>query len=144
MEYRVELPLNVPADRAWAQLADLPSWPQWTPTVESLDSETAQPQVGTAVTIKQPGRSPARYRIDLVEDGRRFRWGSNRGGVRQAADHLVQPTSASTCTVTLTFTMSGPLGSLLGALGAGKIRSMVDTEAEALSAAVTPEQTSAG
>ena len=144
MEYRVELPLNVPAERAWAQLADLPSWPRWTPTVESIDSATARPEVGTAVTIKQPGRSPAHYRIDLVEDGRRFRWGSNRGGVRQAADHVVQPTSTTACTVILTFTMDGPLGRVLGALGASKIRSMVDTEARALSAAVTPEQTTAG
>ena len=141
MEYRVRLALDVPAERAWEQLADLPSWPQWTPTVESLASESERPQLGAAVTIKQPGRSPARYVIDVVDEGRRFRWGSNRGGVRQAADHLVQPVTDTTCTVTLTFAMGGALGRVLGALGASKIRGMVDAEADALTAAVTPRST---
>ncbi|WP_375493731.1 SRPBCC family protein [uncultured Jatrophihabitans sp.] len=141
MQYRVDVRLAVPAERAWAQLADLSAWPAWTPTVESLDSATPRPQVGTAVTIKQPGRKPAHYVIDVVEDGRRFRWGSDRGGVRQAADHVVEPDSAVACTVTLTFTMTGPLGRILGLLGAAKIRGMVDTEARALTAVVQPQST---
>jgi hypothetical protein len=40
--------------------------------------------------------------------------------------------------VELTFAMEGPLGGLLGALGAGKIRQMVDTEANALREHLAP------
>lgn len=138
MEYRVEVALDVPAERAWEQLADLPSWPLWTPTVESLHSRSDRPRVGAEVTIKQPGRRPAHYVIDVVEEGRRFRWGSNRGGVRQVADHVVRASGDTGCTVTLTFAMTGPLGGILGALGASQVRVMVDAEAEALAAAVTP------
>jgi Polyketide cyclase / dehydrase and lipid transport len=140
MEYRAEISLDVAAGRVWHQLAALRSWPDWTPTVESIETDVDHPQVGAAVAIKQPGRSLAHYRIDLVEDGRRFRWGSNRGGVRQSADHVVKPTGDATCDVTLSFAMSGPLGGLLGALAAGKIRHMVDAEANALRTAVAPEQ----
>jgi hypothetical protein len=44
----------------------------------------------------------------------------------------------------LTFAMTGPVGSLLARLGAGKIRSMVDTEATSLNGYVEEHETSAG
>lgn len=132
MEYHTTLALPVPAAEAWDVLASLPSWPRWASTVESIEAETPRPQIGSTVAIKQPGRALAHYRIDVVEDGRRFRWRSDRGGVRQLADHVVEPTGEDSCTVTLTFTMAGPLGAVLGALGARKIRDMVDAEAAGL------------
>ena len=132
MKYSTTLDLRVPAERAWKVLSDIRHWPEWTSTVESIDTEPGPVHVGQAVAVKQPGRRVAHYQIDLVETGSRFRWGSNKGGVRQAADHRVTPTGPNSCRVMLTFGMSGPLGVVLGALGASKIRSMVDGEAGAL------------
>ncbi|GAA3525169.1 hypothetical protein GCM10022222_04960 [Amycolatopsis ultiminotia] len=138
MEYRVEIPLPVEAGRAWEVLSALPSWPAWTPTVESIETESDRPFPGAVVLIKQPGRSRVRYLVDLVEPGRRFRWVSDRGGVRQAADHVVAPAGAGSCTVALSFAMTGPVGAVLGVLGAGKIRDLVNAEAAALRAVLTP------
>ncbi|MFF0145700.1 polyketide cyclase/dehydrase/lipid transport protein [Amycolatopsis sulphurea] len=138
MEYRIEMPLTAGAEQAWDVLSALPAWPRWTPTVEAIETDLERPAQGAVVRIKQPRRAAVRYLIDLVEPGRRFRWVSDRGGVRQVADHIVVPAADGSCTVVLGFAMTGPFGLLLGVLGAGKIRAMVNAEAAALRAALSP------
>lgn len=132
MKYSKTVELPVPAAQAWKTLSDVSRWADWTPTVERIDTEPGPVHEGQAVAIKQPGRKIAHYTIDVVDAGSRFRWGSSRGGVRQAAEHVVTSAGASSCRVELTFTMAGPLGAVLGVLGAAKIRGMVDAEAAAL------------
>ncbi|HEX3791599.1 MAG TPA: SRPBCC family protein [Pseudonocardiaceae bacterium] len=167
MHYSTRLSLPVPAHRAWSLLADVHNWPSWTPTVESVSGNpvsgnpvsgnpvsgnpvsgnsvgSSALEVGAVVHIKQPGRRIASYTVDLVEPGQRFRWGSDRLGVRQSADHVVTATGGSTCTVELSFTMEGPLGGPVGRLGASRIRSMVDTEAASLRTALTSETAQGG
>lgn len=134
MHYATRISLDVPADRAWSVLADVYRWPSWTSTVESITGDALA--AGAVIRIKQPGRGVATYTVDLLEAGRRFRWGSDRLGIRQSADHVITPAGDAACTVELSFTMDGPLGSPIGRLGAAKIRSMVDTEAASLRAAV--------
>jgi hypothetical protein len=135
MRYTTQISLPVPARSAWSVLADVWNWPSWTPTVESVTGDSLE--VGALLRVKQPGRRVAGYTVDLVEPGRRFRWGSDRFGVRQSADHVVVATGDAACSVELGFTMDGPLGSLIGRLGAARIRSMVDTEAASLRTALT-------
>jgi hypothetical protein len=144
VEYTTTISLAAPAGRAWSTLANLRRWPDWTPTVESIDTSIDEPVVGQRVAIKQPGRRVAHYTIEEVNVGSRFRWGSHRGGVRQWADHVVTPRGPDACIVQLTFAMTGPVGSLLARLGAGKIRSMVDTEATSLKGYVEEHESPAG
>jgi uncharacterized membrane protein len=136
MEYTCRAQIAAPAETAWSVLADLRRWPTWTSTVESVDCPSPQPEVGQEVAVKQPGRRVARYTVTTVEDGRRFVWGSQRGGVHQFADHVVTPNGSNACTVELSFAMGGLFGGFLGRLGASKIRHMVDTESAALKAHV--------
>lgn len=139
MEHRVEITLQVPAHRVWDVLAALRSWPEWTPTVEWIRTDTERPRVGDEVTLKQPGRGPVRYRVYAVDEGRRFLWGNDRPGMRQRADHVITPVTEASCTVMLMFAMTGPLGAVLGVLAGRKIRGMVDAEAAALRTAVAPD-----
>ena len=132
MEYRTRVTLDVAAEQAWATLSAIRAWPSWTPTVQALDSDDDEPTVGRQVSIKQPGRRTVRYTVDLVDPGRRFRWGSRGWGVTQSADHVVAAVGERACTVEVAFAMTGPVGAVLGRLGAGKIRGMVDTEAASL------------
>jgi hypothetical protein len=119
-------------------LEDVGSWPSWAPTFTAV--EPAGPlQVGTDVRITQPGRGSATYQVEVLEPGRRFQWGSAGRAVVQHADHLVEPTSPDACRVTLSFEMSGWLGTVLGAVASRKIRSMVDSEAESLARHVTAD-----
>jgi carbon monoxide dehydrogenase subunit G len=130
---RYERTVEVPAssEAAWQVLQDVESWPSWTPTFEQVALEGPL-QPGSTVRIKQPGRGAVTYEVQVLEPGRRFQWGSTAPGNRQRADHVVEPTGADSCTVTLTFEMSGWIGGVIGGFFAGRISGMVDTEAESL------------
>jgi uncharacterized membrane protein len=137
MRYETNMRVEAPAGTVWAVLADIGSWPSWTPTVTAVAvdaAEGADLAEGQRATLSQPGRRPTSYTVQKVEAGRRFQWGSAGGGVRQWADHVVEPDGADRCSVTLTFAMEGPVGRLIGRLGAGTIRRMVDTESASLKA----------
>lgn len=140
MRYEKRVRVDAAAGTVWRLLADLGNWPGWTPTVTSVtveDARAAGPEVavGQRAVVKQPGRRPAVYTVQEVVPGRRFQWGRSSGGVRQRADHRVEPDGAERCSVTLVFAMEGPVGGPLGRLGAGTIRKTVDTEAASLKAA---------
>jgi uncharacterized protein YndB with AHSA1/START domain len=128
-ERTVEVPAS--ADATWQVLRDVESWPSWTPTFEQVDLRGPLEE-GTEVRIKQPGRGAVTYEVQALEPGRRFQWGSTGPGNEQRADHIVEPTGPDSCTVTLTFEMTGWVGGVVGGLFGGKIRGMVDTEAESL------------
>jgi carbon monoxide dehydrogenase subunit G len=128
-ERKVEVPAS--AEATWNVLADVETWPSWTPTFQQVDLQGPL-QEGTEVRIKQPGRGAVTYRIQELEPGRRFQWGSRGVGSDQRADHVIDATGADSCTVTLSFEMTGALGGIVGGIFGRKIRGMVDTEAESL------------
>ena len=128
-ERKVEVPAS--AEATWRVLADVESFPSWTPTFEQVDLQGPL-EKGTRVRIKQPGRGAVTYEIQELEPGRRFQWGSRGAGNDQRADHVVEPTGPETSAVTLTFEMTGLLGEIAGGLFGGKVRGMVDTEADSL------------
>lgn len=132
MIYTVTKSVAAEADLVWQVIANVGGWPEWTPTVTAVTPASSTVAEGERYTVKQPGRRPVRYTIEQVEPGRSFRWGDARGGVRQWAEHAVDPAGPGSCTVRLTFAMSGWLGRPIGALASRRIRSMVDTEAESL------------
>ncbi|BBA99385.1 hypothetical protein RVR_5982 [Actinacidiphila reveromycinica] len=138
MRYESRLRVAAPARTVWELLADPGGWPGWTPTVTAAEVKGPGPVggfgTGSAVTLTQPGRRPTTYTVDAFEPGRRFRWSRTAAGVRQWADHVVRPEGADRCEVVLTFAMEGPVGALLGRLGAGTVRRMVDTEGASLKA----------
>ena len=137
MEYSTTVDLLGARRAGWKVLRDVRRWRSGSAR-RAGGTQPGPAARGQTVARKQPGREVAHYEIDVVDAGALFRWGSNQEGVRQAADHLVTPTGANSCRVMLTFAMSGPLGAVLGALGASKIRGMVDAEAAALASWLRP------
>jgi carbon monoxide dehydrogenase subunit G len=132
MQHTTSVTVEAPAERVWAVLSDIAGWPHWTPTVTAIRTDSPQLALGARVTVTQPGRRPTEYLVDEYADGTSFRWSRDRGGVLQVADHAVTPIDATHCTVTVSFAMTGPLGSLLAGLGASTIRRMVEQEAASL------------
>jgi uncharacterized membrane protein len=131
MEYRTTVTVDAPAPRLWAVLTDLASWPQWTPTMTSVEPLAGVLGPGARVRIRQPGLLPATWRVTHCEEGRRFTWETARPGYRLVADHLLDPRGPAT-EVTLAVDLSGPLSRAIEALWGTRMRRMVDQEAAGL------------
>ena len=121
-EHMYEETIEVDADpqRVWKVLVDVESWPEWTPSmtsVEVLDQRPLGP--GSRVAIKQPRLTPAEMTVDKYVEGRSFAWSSEMKGLRTVADHRVEPTPAGS-RVTLVLRQSGPLAGLVR-LGYGRM-----------------------
>ncbi len=109
--------LAVPAEAAWAALADVSARPQWHPGLESagLDGPLT---VGTRGRLKPRGTRAVGLVVEVVVPGRRL---ALRGvhGLPVAAGHYehdIEPLGDDRCAVTLRMRVDGPLGPLIGRL----------------------------
>lgn len=121
-------------DRVWTVVSDLDAWPQWLPTVDTLEREDPdQPHgVGAAYLVKQPRLPRARWKVTRWEPGTGFTWASSAPGVTTTGSHDVAPTPDGGTEIILTITWSGPLGSLARLLFGRLTRRYLDTEAMSL------------
>jgi hypothetical protein len=115
-------------------MSDVERWPEWTPTVTSVEVLDQGPlRVGTRVRIQQPRLPPAVWTVTVLELGRRFTWKTGGSALISVADHRIEPRGTSSMSrVTLTFEWNGwvaPLLRLFFSLGA---RRYVRIEAESL------------
>ncbi|RNL57450.1 SRPBCC family protein [Arthrobacter oryzae] len=98
MTFSVSRHFGVPAEQAWAVLADVGYWPVWGPSVRSavLSAASLGPDssgtVGTALGLRLP------FRVTSFEPGRYWAW--SVAGVA-ATGHRVTP-EAGGCRVTFT------------------------------------------
>lgn len=131
--FAVTTSIAAPAERIWPVLADVMRWPEWLPTVtsvEALDEPTLR--IGARYRVLQPKLRPAVWSITLVEPGRRFVWESRQPGVLAVADHVVVPASAGGTSVTLSVSFSGLLGGLVGLVAGRLTRDYIGQESAAL------------
>lgn len=136
MRHQVTVPIDAPAVVAWQLLADLERWPTWTESMTSVEPAGGGPLApGLLVTVKQPKLRAVVMEVTEVDPGRSFTWVSRSPGIVTTAVHDVAETGPSTCELTLTFEMVGPLGSVTGVLFGGLIRRYVQMEADGLASA---------
>ena len=88
--------VDAPAHAAWSVLSHLERWPDWGPSVRSVEPPSGQVEpdlrgtVVSAVGVRLP------FRITSVEPGRRWRWSVAGIG---ATDHRVEPLGPHRCLV---------------------------------------------
>lgn len=124
--------IEAPATRVWDVLSGVEAWPQWLPTVSSVEALDGSPlQVGRRYRITQPRLRPAIWKVSEVEPGRRFVWRATSPGVQMIAEHIVD-SDGTRAHVRLGYEFRGPLGVLLGKAFGGITREYLDGEAQAL------------
>lgn len=59
-EFRIAVEIQKPADHVWAVMLDVERWPEWTPSVTSIQRLESSPfAVGSRALIRQPKLAPA-------------------------------------------------------------------------------------
>jgi uncharacterized membrane protein len=128
MEWTNTRVIDAPADVVWQLTADVTAWPEYMPTVQSVERLEEGPlRAGARAMIKQPGQRRALWTVTELTPGRTFSWESRRRGMTMTGSHRVDPEGAGSRN-TLTITMSGPLTPVLGPLLGPLMRRVLRTE----------------
>jgi uncharacterized membrane protein len=133
MEIEQIVEIAAPGETVWAVMTDVERWPEWTPTVTSIDLLDPGPfVVGSRARIRQPRLPVAIWTVTALESERYFEWQNVAPGVKSVAGHRVEVTDSGRTRVTLSFSWSGWLAPLLRLLYGKLSRHYVQTEAESL------------
>ena len=98
----------------WQVLTDAARWPEWTPTVTSVELLDPPPlRVGLRARIIQPKLPPAVFTVTELTEGHRFVWVTRSPGATVFADHSVVA-EGSGSRVTLSVRFAGVLAWLVG------------------------------
>jgi uncharacterized membrane protein len=115
--YDAATPIAASRDSVWRVLADVVAWPEWLPTVTSVQPlDGNQLSVGFRYVVRQPKLRPATWIVTELEQPLRFVWQARSPGLLMVAEHTVQEGSPGTSDVILRFSFAGLLGAPMGRL----------------------------
>jgi uncharacterized membrane protein len=124
--------IDAAPEKVFAVLCDVERWPEWTPTMASVQRLDSGPfAIGSSARVRQPKLSPNVWRVTELQDGRNFTWTARSPGLRMTAGHLIA-SEGSGSRVELTFKLSGWIAPLASRLYGELIEQYVATESQAL------------
>jgi len=102
--YETSISIAAPREAVWRALADVAAWPEWLPTVSSVQPLDGRPlAVGHHYLVRQPGLQPVTWRVTELEAQRRFIWQGRSPGLVMLAEHIVDEDRPGTSSVVLRF-----------------------------------------
>jgi uncharacterized protein YndB with AHSA1/START domain len=129
--------IDAPAEPVWGVLFDVARWPEWTPTIASVERlDDGSFGVGSKAEVRQPKLPRAVWEVTEVVDGRSFTWEATGPGLKTIARHEVVP-EANGSTVTLSIEQTGPMGAIAAMLWRRLTQRYIELEAESLDKRVT-------
>jgi uncharacterized membrane protein len=130
----VVIDIDAPPQQVFAVLCDVERWPQWTPTMSSVQRlDQGAFAVGSSVRVHQPKLRATVWKVTEIQPQRNFTWVTRSPGLRMQAGHLVEPSgSGSGSRVSLTFEISGILAGLVARMYGALIEEYVRTESQKL------------
>jgi uncharacterized membrane protein len=130
-ETTIEIP--APPSRVWAVMSDIERWPEWTPSITSVQRLDDGPiRIGSRARVKQPKLASSVFEIIAWNPERGFDWVTKSPGIKGLGRHLIAPTAGGGSRVTLSVTFSGPLTGLITLLFGGLTDRYIRMEAEGL------------
>jgi uncharacterized membrane protein len=129
--FSVAVNIDAPPDQVFAVLCDVEHWPEWTPTMTSVQRLDQGPfAVGSSAQVRQPKLRPAVWKVTEL-DAQNFTWVARAPGLRMQAGHRVERQGAGS-RVLLSFEMSGLMSRVASRLYGGLIEQYVTTESQKL------------
>lgn len=133
--------IDAPTDPVWQVLFDVARWPEWLPTVDSVERLDDGPvQVGSRAEVRQPRLPRAVWEVTEVVEGRSFTWEATGPGMRTIGRHEVVPDGAGSL-VTLGIEQIGPVGAVAALVWRRLTQRYIELEAQSLDARVTGDRT---
>ncbi len=124
--------IDAPPAQVWEVLQDVARWPEWTPTVSSVEMLDDGPlRVGLRASLRQPRLPRAEWQVTAVAPGSSFVWEATGPGLRTVAGHSVVPDGDGSL-VTLSIEQTGPMGAVAALLWRGLTQRYIEQEAESL------------
>jgi len=131
---KVAVDIDAPPEKVFALLCDVERWPEWTPTMTSVQRLDQGPlTVGSSAQICQPKLRTAVWKVTELEAMRNFTWVARSPGLRMKAGHLVERQGMGS-RVQLSFELSGLMARVVSRLYGGLIEQYVTTESQKLKA----------
>jgi uncharacterized membrane protein len=122
--YEASITIAAPRESVWPVLSDVVAWPDWLPTVISVQPLQGRSlEVGSRYTVAQPKLRLATWVVTELVPPQRFTWQARSPGLLMVAEHLVEASSPASSQVLLRFSFAGLLGPPVGWL----FRSITET-----------------
>jgi uncharacterized membrane protein len=129
--------IEAPTHAVWDVLFDVAHWPDWTPTIDSVERLDDGPfGVGSRAKVRQPKLPQAQWEVTEVVDGRSFTWEARGPGMKTIARHEVVPDGTGS-QVTLSIEQTGPMGAVAAFVWRSLTQRYIVLEAVSLDARVT-------
>jgi len=129
--------IDAPTQPVWEVLFDVARWPEWTPTVSSVERLDDAPfGVGSRAKVRQPRLPQAVWEVTDVVDGRSFTWEAKGPGLKTIARHEVVA-DGNGAKVTLSIEQTGPMGAVAAWMWRRLTQRYIELEAESLDQRVT-------
>ncbi len=88
MDHELTIDIDADAARVWEILSDVERWPEWTPTVTSVERLDRRPfGVGSRFRIRQPKLPTAVWTVTTLEPGCYFEWRNVSPGLTSVGGH---------------------------------------------------------
>ncbi len=112
----------------WEVTADVERWPEWAPTVKSVQRVDQGPfGIDSVALIKQPGLPEARWSVSEFRPGECFTWETRIRGIQMRATHELSATETGTKSL-LRVELSGLVARLLWPFMRASIRRSLKQE----------------
>jgi uncharacterized membrane protein len=112
-DFSITVDIAAPAADVWAVMSDVERWPEWTPSVKSIEILDKGPlKPGSRIRIRQPKLPPAVWTMVAVEANTVFTWKTGSALASVTARHFVE-TVENGSRVILSLHFAGLLGAFV-------------------------------
>ena len=137
MRFERSIEIDAAPEHVFAVYADVERWPEWAPSVTSVQRLDAGPfRVGSRARVRQPRLPVAVWEVTELAPDRWFTWVARGPGVRTVGTHsvVVADEGGRPVTATASLEQTGPLGWVIGMLTRRLTDRYLDLEVKGLKA----------
>lgn len=132
MRFEVSIRIDTSPQRVWEIYSEVERWPEWTPSVTSVERLDPGPlAVGSRARVRQPRLPTATWTVTELVEGSHFIWEALGPGLTTIGGHFVDPDGAGT-QATARLDQQGRVGAVIGWLTAGLTRRYLQMEVHGL------------